>query len=60
MLEDGLVALGNFITRCHVDKPCAKKLILILKTKLEKKKLKLAHMKLNVKEIMLRNKIHTF
>ena len=60
MLEDGLVAPGNFIARCHADKPHAKKLILILKTELEKKKLKLAHMKLNVGEVMLRNKIHTF
>ena len=60
MLEDGLVVPGNFIARCHADKPHAKKLILILKTELEKKKLKLAHMKLNVGEVMLRNKIHTF
>ena len=57
MLEDGLVVPGNFIARCHADKPHAKKLILILKTELEKKKLKLAHMKLNVREIMLRNTI---
>ena len=48
MLEDGLVVPGNFIARCHADKPHAKKLILLLITELEKKKLKLAHMKLNV------------
>ena len=51
MLEDGLVAPRNFIARCHADKPYAKKLILILKT---------AHMKLNVGEVMLRNKMHIF
>ena len=60
MLEDGLVVPGKFITRCHADKPHAKKLMLILKTELEEKKLKLGHMKLNVGEVMLRNKIHTF
>ena len=60
MLEDRLVAPGNFIGRSHADKPHAKKLILILKTEIEKKKLKLAHMKLNVGEVKLRNKIHTF
>ena len=59
MLQDGLVALGNFIARCHAYKSHAKKLILILKTELERK-LKLAHMKLNIREVMLRNKIHTF
>ena len=60
MLEDGLVAPGNFTARCHADKLHAKKLILILKTELEKKKLKLVHKKLNVQEVMLRNKIDTF
>ena len=59
MLEDGLVVPGNFIARCHANKLHAKKLTLILKTELEKKKLKLAHMKLNI-GVMLRNKIHTF
>ena len=60
MLEDGLVAPGNLIARCHADKPHPKKLMLILKTELEKKKLKLAHMKLNIREVMLRNKLYTF
>ena len=56
-LDGRLVVPGNFIARCHANKPHAKKLIDILKTELEKKKLKLAHMKLNVGEVVLRNKI---
>ena len=60
MLEDRLVTPRNFIAICHADKSHANKLIFILKTELEKKKLKLAHMKLNVGKVMLRNKIHTF
>ena len=60
MLEDRLVVVGNFIARCHANNPHAKKLVLILKTELEKKKLKLAHMKLNIREVMLQNKMHTF
>ena len=35
MLEDGLVAPGNFIERCDAEKPHAKKLRLLLKTELE-------------------------
>ena len=52
MLEDGQVVLGTFSAFCKL-----RKMINILKTELEKKVIKLAYMKIDVRDVEFKNAI---